>query len=329
MVLETFQLQAGYKKGTDKLLKTGPEASFTANSGDLIAFMGHNGIGKSTFLRTVAQLQEAISGNINLFGKKAKSFSRKEIAQKIAFVSTENTGQNYLTVFETVALGRYPYTNWFGTLEYDDFEIIERAIDLVNIKYLQHKPVSEISDGERQRTMIARAIAQDTQLVLMDEPTAFLDLQNKYQLVHLLSDLAHKQDKTIIFTTHDLNIALDEADKIWFFGKNKAIEAAPEEFIFNHDFDEFLGSHLIFDEKNFSIKRIPEKIHSVKLMGENKKELFYLQKAMERIGCSVNSNARTVISIQKDGYELANETEATSKGFKDIYQLCRFLRELQ
>lgn len=182
--------------------------------GELTALVGRNGTGKSTLLRTIAALARPQRGRITIGGKDSSELSMKEVASRIAFVSTEDVRVQNLHVWDVVSLGRAPYTNWVGRLTEEDKTKVRESLRLVGMESFAEASMDSLSDGERQRVMIARALAQDTPIILLDEPTAFLDLPNKYEICLLLKKLAHKEGKCILFSTHDLSIAIELCDTI-------------------------------------------------------------------------------------------------------------------
>lgn len=182
--------------------------------GELTALIGRNGTGKSTLLRTIAALARPQSGVITIQGDNVAELSMREVASRISFVSTDDVRVQNLHVWDVVALGRAPYTNWVGRLREEDRAKVQEALALVGMSAFAEASMESLSDGERQRVMIARALAQDTPIILLDEPTAFLDLPNKYEVCLLLRRLAHEQGKCILFSTHDLSIALELCDTI-------------------------------------------------------------------------------------------------------------------
>lgn len=190
------------------------EASVGFGWGELTALIGRNGTGKSTLLRTIAALAKPQSGRITIGGKDASELSMREVASRIAFVSTEDVRVQNLHVWDVVSLGRAPYTNWVGRLTEEDRAKVRESLALVGMEAFAEASMDSLSDGERQRVMIARALAQDTPIILLDEPTAFLDLPNKYEICLLLKRLAHKEGKCILFSTHDLSIAIEICDTI-------------------------------------------------------------------------------------------------------------------
>lgn len=182
--------------------------------GEMTALIGRNGTGKSTLLRALAGLSRPQAGRITVNGNDLAEMTMRQVAAQIAFVSTEDVRVQNLRVWDVVSLGRAPYTNWVGTLRQEDKERVRESLKLVGMSNFEQAAMDSLSDGERQRVMIARALAQDTPIILLDEPTAFLDLPNKYEICLLLRRLAHQQGKCILFSTHDLSIAAELCDTI-------------------------------------------------------------------------------------------------------------------
>lgn len=206
----------GYDK---KVVASGITASL--EPGELVCLLGRNGIGKSTLLRTIAGFQPKLSGKITIGDKTLETFERKELARTIGIVLTDRTDLQEMTVEELVSLGRSPYTGFFGNLSAEDKEKVEGALSLVGITELRNRRVMTLSDGERQKAMIAKTLAQQTHVILLDEPTAFLDFQSRIELFALLKKLAREEKKTILMTTHDVHLALRFADVVWLFGKDE------------------------------------------------------------------------------------------------------------
>lgn len=190
------------------------EVSARIEPGSLTALLGRNGTGKSTLLRAVAGLGPVAAGSIDLCGRPLPSLPPRLRAQTVAFVTTDKVRIANLAAEEVVALGRAPYTNWIGRVQEIDRDIVARALELTGMSAFARKTMDTLSDGECQRIMIARALAQDTPVILLDEPTAFLDLPNRYELATLLRRLAHEEHKCILFSTHDLDVALSLCDTI-------------------------------------------------------------------------------------------------------------------
>ena len=197
----------GYEERT--LLKG---ASATFERGTLTALLGRNGAGKSTLLRVIAALGKVESGVVRLGGDDIKTLDSEHIARRISFVTTDKVRIPNLMCRDVVALGRAPYTNWIGRMQDIDREIVAEALAAVGMSDFACKTMDSMSDGECQRVMIARALAQQTPIILLDEPTAFLDLPTRHEVCALLHRLAHKEDKCVIFSTHDLDIAMAQCD---------------------------------------------------------------------------------------------------------------------
>ena len=187
-------------------------ASATIPAGELVALVGRNGTGKSTLLRAIAGLGERLGGEIRLDGHSLETLSPQQLATTVSFVTTERVRIPNLRCEDVVALGRAPYTNWIGRMQQADRDIVSRSLSLVGMSSFARKTMDRMSDGECQRILIARALAQDTPVILLDEPTAFLDLPNRYELASLLRRLAHEEGKCIFFSTHDLDVALGLCD---------------------------------------------------------------------------------------------------------------------
>ena len=190
------------------------DVSASVPPGSLTALIGRNGTGKSTLLRTVAGLGAAASGGIELCGKPLAALTPLQRASTVSFVTTDKVRIASLACEDVVALGRAPYTNWIGRMQETDRDIVARSLRLVGMEAFACKTMDRMSDGECQRILIARALAQDTPVILLDEPTAFLDLPNRYELATLLRRLAHDEGKCILFSTHDLDVALGLCDAV-------------------------------------------------------------------------------------------------------------------
>ncbi|MDR2938123.1 MAG: ABC transporter ATP-binding protein, partial [Prevotellaceae bacterium] len=192
-----------------------PPLSAEAHEGELVSLIGRNGQGKSTLLRTLVGFQPALAGSVSIFEKDIAEYDLRTLSTLVSYVSTDNVKVGNLKVFDLVSLGRHPYTGWFGTLSQADKEVVMHSLEMVGMANFAWRNTNRLSDGERQRAMIARALAQGTPIMVLDEPTAFLDLPNKYEVVLLLKKLAKEQQKTILFSTHDLSVALKASDRMW------------------------------------------------------------------------------------------------------------------
>ena len=249
IVLATEGLSIGYlsKKKSTTIVS---DINIEILAGQLIGMIGINGSGKSTLLRTLAGLQAPLSGRILLGDNSIESFSPEELAQQMSVVLTGQMISKNLTVFELVSLGRQPYTNWLGTLGPTDIDSINEALDATDCTELKDSPCYALSDGQLQRVLIARALAQDTPLILMDEPLTHLDLHHKAALLKLLSSIAKTKNKTILFSTHDVEHAIPLCDEMLVLQEGKVIMNTPEQLIKDGVFDRmFPEDHIRFDRE--------------------------------------------------------------------------------
>ena len=219
-ILKTSSLSIGYDKKT-----VVSDINVTLNEGDIIALVGPNGAGKSTLFKTFSTHIKPVGGKIELFGKDLMSYTPKERAKMLGIVLTERPDDMFLKVSDVVAAGRYPYTGMFGKLNENDEKEIKVSLELVGVNNLTDRVFNTLSDGEKQKVMIAKAIAQNTPVIILDEPTAFLDYPSKIELFSLLKKLAKEQKKAILFSSHDLELLLRYTDNLWIIAKNKPFVA--------------------------------------------------------------------------------------------------------
>ena len=246
-ILETLNLTIGYKskKGTVVIAEN---LNLNLNSGKLISLIGANGIGKSTLLRTITGIQPPLAGNVLLNNRDINSYKSLDLAQNLSLVLTEKLPPSNLSVFELVALGRQPYTNWIDTLTQMDIDKIQQALELTQIEHLAQKKHYEISDGQLQKVLIARALAQDTPLIILDEPTTHLDLLHKVSLFKLLKKLTEETQKCILFSTHDIDLAIQLSDEMIIMTPELIVQDEPCNLISNGSFATlFKDEHIVFD----------------------------------------------------------------------------------
>lgn len=248
-ILKTENLSIGY---TSKKRKTviAEDLDIVLNSGELVCLLGKNGIGKSTLLRTLTKVQPKLSGRIFLQNKDLDQINQNEFSKKVSVVLTEKIPSSNLTVYELIALGRQPYTNWFGTLTKEDIKQVDQAIEQINLQKLTHKRCDELSDGQLQRVMICRALAQNTNIIILDEPTAHLDVQHKIETFKLLQNLAINMNKTILISTHEIQLALQMANNLWLMTNNGFITGDPKNLIKNDAINQLFDSSKIYFDKN-------------------------------------------------------------------------------
>ena len=245
--LTTSNLSIGYKTKNHHITLA-ENLNLNLENGQLIALVGANGIGKSTLLRTLTGIQKPLVGRVLLNDKDIFSYEPLALAQNLSLVLTEKLPPSNLTVFELIALGRQPYTNWLGKLSSDDLEKIHQAIELTHIEHLVTKKHHEISDGQLQIVLIARALAQDTPLIILDEPTTHLDLHHKVSVFKLLKKLSQETNKCILFSTHDIDLAIQLSDEMIVMTEETVIQDQPCNLITKGIFDTlFKDSDITFD----------------------------------------------------------------------------------
>lgn len=314
--IETCELTVGYahRHVPNTLLEN---LNLELRSGELVCFMGQNGIGKSTLIRTLAGLQRPLSGQIKY--RTDETISEKSIVElphHLAVVLTDRVTASNMTVNDIVSFGRYPYINWMAKLSPKDNEIIDQTLQEFRVQHLKDKRLYELSDGQLQMVMIARAVIQDTPIILLDEPTAHLDLNNRLEIMNVLRKLAHKSKKAILISTHELDLALQTADIIWLASYDKKIiTGIPEDLVLNGAFDS------VFQFKGFDLKtgKVQHEAHrgmQVKLTGAGHEHLW-TKNAFERNGFIINEQEwkHAVFIEQNQGtlqWTLDNEITFTS-----------------
>src|SRR5258706_6650934 len=284
--LQARNLSVGYRlRQSDNVLFEGINLSLL--TGNLTCFMGPNGIGKSTLIRVLAGLQMPLSGEITIPDEK-----------NIALVLTDKISATNMTVYDLVSYGRYPYIHWGISFSQNDHKVIEKSIEEVQIRSLANKKIEELSDGQLQLAMIARALAQETPVLLLDEPTAHLDLNHRVEIMKLLLNLARKKNKAILVATHELDLALQTADQIWLAAHDKKIKTGiPEDLVLDGSFDDifqFKG----FDLKTGKIQHLLHQHQSISLLGDGY-EFLWTKNALEREGFSISEDGLTVALLKQ------------------------------
>lgn len=258
IILKTEQLSIGYQQKKDTQIVIS-DINLEIEKGKFIAVLGKNGIGKSTLLRTLSKVQKAIFGSIFYQQKNLKEITEKELSTKLSLVLTERLPESQLTVYELVALGRQPYTNWIDKLSKKDIEKIDFAIHQTEINHLKNKRFYELSDGQLQRVLIARALAQDTEIIILDEPTAHLDLHHTIKIFSLLKKLVSETQKTIIISSHQVNLSIQLADEILLLKENNYHLGTPKELTKTNAFENLFSKDLVYfnnDLQQFIIRDI-------------------------------------------------------------------------
>ncbi|MBT8296241.1 MAG: ABC transporter ATP-binding protein [Gramella sp.] len=253
-ILKTENLSIGYrKKSKTQIIASGIDIEL--NAGELVAVIGINGAGKSTLLKTLSGILQSIDGQVFIDSNKLKNLEPDKLSKHVSLVLTEQMLSKNLSVLELVALGRQPYTNWIGTLTKTDLKKIMHAIHLVDIEEIKNKKCHELSDGQFQKVLIARALAQDTPLIILDEPTTHLDLYHKAYVLKLLQKLSKETNKAILFASHEINLALQLCDKLLIIKDKKALFDTPQALVNNKAFNDLFPGNLIqFDKESSSFK---------------------------------------------------------------------------
>lgn len=242
------------------------DLSFDLVKGELVCLLGANGAGKSTLLRTLTKMQPLLGGEIKIVGKNIDDYDDKDLSQLIGLVLTDKSISGGFTVEEIVGLGRYPYSGFFGQLNDDDLKIIEKALKSVGIYAKAKFYMADLSDGERQKTMIAKALCQECPIIILDEPTAFLDVESKMEIMMLLHKLAHTKEKTILISTHDIDLAFLLSDKLWLLSRhNGLVNGVTEDIILSGTIDNFyLNKNIAFNKYSgsfYPIRSNPRKLY--------------------------------------------------------------------
>lgn len=291
-------LSIGYP-GKDNVKVVASGICADINGGELTCLLGANGVGKSTLLRTLSAFQPKLGGEIRIQGKEIGDFTDKQLSHVVSVVLTEKCDIRNISVTELVGLGRSPYTGFWGTLSKEDKAVVNRSINLVGISHLTERMVHTLSDGERQKVMIAKALAQETPVIYLDEPTAFLDFPSKVEMMQLLHHLSRQTDKTIFLSTHDLELALQIADKIWLMDKTSGVTiGTPEDLSLNGSLSRFFARKgIVFDLETGLFRVDNEYTSKIHLIGHGQKYAM-ARKAFQRNGILANRNVESDICVE-------------------------------
>ncbi|MBO9617327.1 MAG: ABC transporter ATP-binding protein [Dyadobacter sp.] len=289
-IVETRSLAIGYRS-------SGIERTVAANldlqlrPGSLVCLLGSNGAGKSTLMRTLSGLQPALTGDITIDGSPLHTLKPAELAQKLSLVLTDRVDAGNLTAREVVALGRTPYTGWLGTLTKADHFQIAQSIEQTGITTLLDRHMHQLSDGERQKVMLARALSQDTPLILLDEPTAHLDLPNRVEMMRLLHTLARDTYKAILLSTHELDLALQTADELWLMHPDgKILAGLPEDLVLSGAFEATFARNGFSFDRTTGTFIIHQPVENAQVYIEGaEKPLFWAKRALQREGLGVST----------------------------------------
>jgi iron complex transport system ATP-binding protein len=328
-ILITEGLQTGYRNAGRRSVVSGHLPDLGIMAGRLICLLGPNGSGKSTLLRTLACLQPPLAGNIVITGK--TGLSSAEVAKKISLVLTDRVTGSNLKVYSLIALGRYPWSGWLGILSEADRAVVDRAVAAAGVADLLERKIHTLSDGELQKVMLARALAQDTPILMLDEPTAHLDLPSRIRLMRFLHRLARDTGKGILLSTHELDLALQVADEVWLLQTGGHLhKGAPEDLVLGGIFaSAFAKEDVAFDRETGTFQIHPEGGNPIVLEGVGT-TAFWTRRALLREGFTVTEEAgsRRVRITEQDGRSVWTlQQEDLRREFYSVAGLLLALRE--
>jgi len=292
-LLEVRDLAIGYARPRRPATVVAEGLTMHVERGEFVCLVGPNGAGKATLRRTLSGMQAPLAGSVLLDGRAVYAMRPDELAKRVSVVLTERLHCGAMSVYAMVALGRHPYTGWTGALGREDEKAVRWALEAVDATALAARPTSELSDGEMQKALVARALAQEPDLMVLDEPTAFLDLPRRVELMALLRRLARETDRAFLLSTHDLDLALRSADRIWLLRAGGVMRTgAPEDLVLNGAFaSTFEREGIAFDQAtgSFSLRSVPLGVASVPDAGPAAE---WAARALEREGYAVTREPR-------------------------------------
>lgn len=264
---------------------------------ELIVILGKNGVGKSTLIHTILGFEDALNGTIYFRDKKQTELSASELAKEVSVVFPKLNTIPKVTVFEIISTARIAHHKVLKSLSDEELVLINSMIDLVGINSIKDKYITEISEGQLQLVMIARALCQDTPLIILDEPTANLDLENQFKIYELIKNLKHKTKKSFVMITHNAELALDYADKIWWVEDNKLFDGIPEEIAFKHQLiDKLSGNYLKYNLNYGSYQNLIESENKIQVKG-NSEFSYWVKKGLIRNNFEIDENAALCIEV--------------------------------
>lgn len=314
VTLSLRALATGYGRGR-RAVTVAHDLTADLHEGELTCLLGPNGAGKSTLLRTIAAFQPPLQGSVSVLDRPLRDYDRRALAHALSVVLTDNAGIKNLTAAEVIALGRAPHTGFFGRLSSEDRHIIGRCLDWTGTTALGARRMQTLSDGERQKVMIAKAIAQQTPVILLDEPTAYLDYPSKVSMALLLHRLAKALRKTILLSTHDLELALQTADQLWLLDRDHGLTAgAPEDLCADGSIERYFHSDGIrFDPRTCTFGVTHEATREIILTGDPQSLRHQLAaRAFARCGVrAIASMSEATLGTTSAGVEVRVDADTT------------------
>ncbi|WKN42645.1 ABC transporter ATP-binding protein [Tunicatimonas pelagia] len=311
-IISLNQVSLGYGKGQSEQ-RLVHNLNLAVTNRQLIALVGSNGAGKSTLLRTIAGLQKPHSGTIELLNKSINTLNAKAFARYISIVLTGQAEISYVKAAELIAMGRLPHTGWLGNFSTIDQQKVNAAVEQAKVIHLLDKPIYQLSDGERQKVMIARALAQDTPIMILDEPTTHLDITNQVNIIQLLRTLVRNQQKCIIFSTHNIELALQVADRLWLMHQQTVIDKVPEDLVLSGTLPEAMSTDQApFNPESGTFQVQHEENHPIALTGSGIRARW-TQRALERAGYYLQPrSAVSVEIIANNHWNICNNNKLVS-----------------
>lgn len=327
ILLRAENLRIGYLLGK-KEIKVCDGMNFELKRGELVALLGPNGAGKSTLLRTLSSSLQPLSGNVFYSGRLLKNISQRDLSRKISVVLTDHTQAGGLTVSELVSLGRQPYTGFFGRLKARDLRLVDEAINSVGLSFKSNSYMAELSDGERQKAMIAKALVQETDVLLLDEPAAFLDVASKLELMALLRQIAVERNCAVLFSSHDVEQALTLSDKLWLMSRDGLLCGGTEDMVLQgHLSDLFRSDNVRFDLGSGVYRLCSDTSASVSVKAQDLSLLFWAKNALLRNGYGITDGLAVEITIDlksKDCIEIKTKNSiVVCKSFEEMLETIR------
>ncbi|MGM0565383.1 MAG: ABC transporter ATP-binding protein [Bacteroidota bacterium] len=327
-VLSTHDLAIGFREsGRNKILHQ--NITLDLMPGELSCILGPNGAGKSTLIKTLAGFNKPLNGLVKLYDFDVGSASYRELSHLLSIVLTDRVSVLHSRVFDIVSLGRYPHTSLFARLSKADYTQIQKAMEYVGISHMRNRLFDHLSDGEKQKVLIAKGLAQDTPVIMLDEPTAFLDFPSKIEVMQILLDLSKTAGKAVVLSTHDVELALQVADRIWLMDKGKDIvSGCPEDLVLSNELNRFFEKQNIFFDVSSGTFRL-KAMHKHKIALEQTHwKSIWIKRALERVGYRIVAAKQGISKVTTD--ESLNILLLSPTGkehvFKDIESLINFLK---
>ncbi|MFW5889874.1 MAG: ABC transporter ATP-binding protein [Marinilabiliaceae bacterium] len=318
-LIHTQSLSIGYENPRQGKTVLHSNINVKLDAGEFACLLGPNGSGKSTLLQTLCGFIPKLGGDVYIDGRPISKVSHRKMSELASVVLTERVAVTNMTVFDLVSLGRTPYTGFFGRLRSRDKKLVYESIRSVGLEGFEERLITNMSDGERQKAMIAKALVQETPLIMLDEPTAFLDLPSRIEIMHLLRKLAHERNKGILLSTHDLDMALQMADKVWLLAEGREMETGtPEDLVLTNEFRRFFEREgILFDNDTGQFTVEKQKVKTIRLIGKGI-EYKWVSRALARRGFEPSDEPFSgfQVEIRSDGqreYLLTSPSGKTHK----------------